>query len=57
MKSNRDIRPGAMIRSAPLPHGGGRNPHHTPRICTADPAPDPGKTPDGVCQRTEGRHG
>ena len=23
MKSNRDIRPGAMIRSAPLPHGGG----------------------------------
>ena len=48
MKSNRDIRPGAMIRSAPLPHGGGRNPHHTPRICTADPAPDPGKTPDGA---------
>ena len=27
------------------------------RVCTADPAPDPGKTPDGVCQRTEGRHG
>ena len=28
MKSNRDIRPGAMIRSAPLPHGGEESTPH-----------------------------